>query len=162
VSMSELDAERAWELLGEVMDPEIPVVSLVEMGIVREVAVEGSTVHVTLTPTFTGCPAFHVMKEEVEARLKAAGAGEVQIRVTHSPPWSSDWISPEAREKLKKFGLAPPGPAHLLEVSLLEVAHCPYCDSANTRLKNSFGPTLCRAIYYCQDCSQPFEQFKPI
>ncbi|MCB0215760.1 MAG: phenylacetate-CoA oxygenase subunit PaaJ [Chloroflexi bacterium] len=155
--------EEIWEALDEVKDPEIPVVSLVEMGIVRAVRVEGERVTVDMTPTFAGCPALHVMRQEVEARLRALGFPEVEVRMLISPPWSSDWITPPAREKLKAFGLAPP-PRHggSIRLELLETARCPYCDSDRTRIRNTFGPTLCRVIWYCDACQQPFEQFKPI
>ena len=152
-----------WQLLTQIPDPEIPVVSIVEMGIVRDVIVEGGRVRVVMTPTFSGCPALHAIQDAIRERLLAAGAGQVEIEIRLAPAWSTDWITPEARQKLKDFGLAPP-PRHggLLEIALLEVAACPYCDSTNTSLKNSFGPTLCRAIYYCNACQQPFEQFKPL
>ena len=155
--------EEVWEALDEVKDPEIPVVSLVEMGIVRALRVEGERVIVDMTPTFAGCPALHVMRQEVEARLRALGFPEVEVRMLISPPWSSDWITPQAREKLKAFGLAPP-PKHggSITLELLETASCPYCDSDRTRIRNTFGPTLCRVIWYCDACQQPFEQFKPI
>jgi ring-1,2-phenylacetyl-CoA epoxidase subunit PaaD len=161
--MGRLDEKAVWEVLEEVKDPEIPVVSVVEMGIVREVEVQGDTVRVIMTPTFTGCPALHVMRQDIEIHLKKAGAENVQVDIRNSPPWSSNWITPEARVKLKQFGLAPP--PHVqgsLELSLLDVVRCPYCESENTEIKNSFGPTLCRAIFYCNNCQQPFEQFKPI
>jgi ring-1,2-phenylacetyl-CoA epoxidase subunit PaaD len=160
-----LTVELAWQLLEEVKDPEIPVVSLVEMGILREVEVspQGDFARVTLAPTFSGCPALHVMRQEVEDRLKQAGASSVEVVVSHNPPWSSDWIRPAAREKLRCFGLAPP-PVHggNFELPLLDVARCPHCGSEDTVLKNSFGPTLCRMIYACRACGQPFEQFKPL
>lgn len=149
--------------MDEVKDPEIPVVSVVEMGIVREVEVDGELVKVTITPTFSGCPAFRVMEEDIRDSLVKAGAEEVKIIVKHSPPWTSDWISGAAREKLKGFGLTPPV-CHkgFIDDTLLDTAACPYCGSDNTSLKNSFGPTLCRAIFYCNNCQQPFEQFKPV
>lgn len=152
-----------WKALEEVKDPEIPVVSLVEMGIVRDVEIEGQDVVVKITPTFAGCPALEVMIADVEARIRQLGAGEVTVQVVLSPPWSSDWITAEARVKLKSFGLAPP-PIHggRAEVIFYEVATCPYCDSKNTVVKNDFGPTLCRSIHYCRQCLQPFEQFKAL
>jgi ring-1,2-phenylacetyl-CoA epoxidase subunit PaaD len=116
-----------------------------------------------MTPTFIGCPAMNVMKDEIEKRLREAGAEEVEIRTVLSPAWSTDWMTSEARQKLKSFGLAPP-PRHagLIDLDLLEAAVCPYCGSPDTTLKNSFGPTLCRAIFVCNRCREPFEQFKPI
>lgn len=159
-----ITTDDIWLMLDEVKDPEIPVVSLVEMGIIRQVEIADETVIVTMTPTFSGCPALQVMKNDIEHRLRAAGINSVEVRQVLDPPWSSDWISPAARQKLKQFGLAPP-PRHggkLQEILLVDTVPCPYCDSTNTTLKNSFGPTLCRAIHYCHDCQQPFEQFKPL
>jgi len=164
MSQSTCTPEEIWQALDEVHDPEIPVVSLVEMGIVRDVAVDTTgRVKVTMTPTFAGCPALHVMREDIVAKLEGMGVTAVSVETVLSPPWSSDWITLAGRAKLKEFGLAPP-PQHggNLNVVLLDVAPCPYCDSTNTSLKNSFGSTLCRAIYYCHNCQQPFEQFKPL
>ncbi|MCB8966497.1 MAG: 1,2-phenylacetyl-CoA epoxidase subunit PaaD [Chloroflexota bacterium] len=154
-----------WQALNEVADPEIPVVSLVEMGIVRDVRLDeqANAVTVVITPTFSGCPALHVMRQDIETRLHTLGFSHVTVETTLHPPWSSDWISEEARVKLKTFGLAPP-PRHggRLEVTFFAPTACPYCNSTDTRVKNEFGPTLCRAIYYCHACQQPFEQFKAL
>jgi ring-1,2-phenylacetyl-CoA epoxidase subunit PaaD len=161
--MSSITVQGAWQILQQVKDPEIPVVSLVEMGMVRDIQVTGDTIDVTLTPTFVGCPALQVMQEEVHARLKEAGAREVRVITSHHPPWSSDWITPEGRQRLKVFGLAPPTRhSGNLELVQIELATCPYCDSEDTSLKNTFGPTACRMIFYCNACQQPFEQFKPV
>lgn len=161
--MQALTSKQVWQILEEVKDPEIPVVSVVEMGMIRQVSLDEDQVFVRMAPTFAGCPALQVMRSEIEARLQQAGANQVQVQLIFSPPWSTDWITTQARKKLKAFGLAPP-PQHGgdFERLLQEAATCPYCDSQNTQLKNDFGPTLCRAIYVCQDCKQPFEQFKPI
>ena len=161
--MELLTADRIWQLLEEVKDPEIPVVSVVEMGMIRNVGVEGQKTIAQMTPTFAGCPALGMIQASIAERLKQAGAREVKVKVTLSPPWSSDWITSGARRKLKELGLTTP-PLHKGQIEdALEVsAICPYCDSADTVLKNSFGPTLCRAIYVCNDCHLPFEQFKPI
>jgi ring-1,2-phenylacetyl-CoA epoxidase subunit PaaD len=152
-----------WQALEEIMDPEIPIVSMVEMGIVRNVSVEGDTVTVSMTPTFAGCPALDVMRTAIVEKLNSIGIQNVRVKTVLTPPWSSDWITEPARAKLKAFGLAPP-PIHGGNVTLFfptEVA-CPYCNSTNTRVTNNFGPTLCRAIYYCRNCQQPFEQFKAL
>lgn len=161
--MRHLTNEQVWKILEDVQDPEIPVISVVDLGLIRQVAVEADRVLVVMTLTFAGCPALQVMREEIARRLQEAGASQVEVRITHKPPWSSDWITEEGRRKLKDFGLAPP-PRHngAVELALQEAARCPYCASQNTQLKNSFGPTLCRAIYVCNDCRQPFEQFKPV
>jgi ring-1,2-phenylacetyl-CoA epoxidase subunit PaaD len=152
-----------WQALNNIADPEIPVVSLVEMGIVREAKLDDNGIEVIITPTFSGCPALDVMQKEVEAAMKALGFTAVTVTTVLSPPWSSDWITDEARAKLKAFGLAPPmRHGGNIEVTFFEPICCPRCDSANTAVRNSFGSTLCRAIYYCNECQEPFEQFKPL
>ena len=158
-----LTEAAAWKILEDVTDPEIPVVSLIEMGIIRAVRVDGEQITVKMTPTFSGCPALTVMIEDIERALRGAGAAAVEVKTVLSPPWSSDWITASGRAKLKAFGLAPP-PQHggNMVVTFFEPVACPRCDSTHTTIRNSFGPTLCRAIYYCEDCQEPFEQFKPI
>ena len=160
--MSLTEAE-VWQVLQGVADPEIPVISLVEMGIIRAVAIDGEQIAVQMTPTFSGCPALVVMAREIEQALLAAGAAAVSVETVLSPAWSSDWITASGRAKLKEFGLAPP-PLHggNVAVTLFDPVPCPRCDSTHTTIRNSFGPTLCRAIYYCEDCQEPFEQFKPL
>lgn len=155
--------EDIWRVLDEVMDPEIPVVSMVEMGIVRAVDLQDGTVVVSIAPTFAGCPALDVMREGIHARLGEMGLERVEVKTVLTPPWSSDWITHGGRAKLKAFGLAPP-PVHGGNVKLFfpDEVGCPYCGSTNTRMTNSFGPTLCRAIYVCRNCRQPFEQFKAL
>ncbi|MCI0397240.1 MAG: phenylacetate-CoA oxygenase subunit PaaJ [Chloroflexi bacterium] len=155
--------KEIWQALEEVKDPEIPVVSVVEMGIVRDVVVSEDEVVVKMTPTFAGCPALHVMERDIEERVRQLGAPAVTVETVLYPPWTSDWITDEARQKLKAFGLAPPAKhGGRLEITFYDLAACPYCNSTNTTVKNTFGPTLCRAIYYCNNCQQPFEQFKPL
>ena len=154
---------RIWKALEDVKDPEIPVISVVEMGIIRDILVEGKHVTVSMTPTFSGCPALHIMKRDIEACVRQLGWSHVTVKTALAPPWSSDWISDVGREKLRAFGLTPPnrhgGRAELI---FHELATCPYCNSKNTSLRNSFGPTLCRMIYFCNDCVQPFEKFKAL
>ena len=156
-------AEQVWQALEEVKDPEIPVVSLVEMGIIREVRVEGDAVRVKWTPTFSGCPALEVMGGDIEARIRQMGVEVVKVETALNPPWTTEWITAEGREKLKSVGLAPP-PRHNgnFVAVLLDPVECPHCGSTETSLKNGFGPTPCRMIYVCNSCSQPFEQFKPL
>lgn len=158
--LSEADA---WIVLETVVDPEIPVVSLLEMGIIRQVSVDDGHITVQMTPTFSGCPALAVMESDIETALLAAGAEKVTVEIVFSPAWSSDWINESGRAKLKEFGLAPP-PQHggNIVMTFFDAVRCPRCDSTNTTIRNTFGPTLCRAIYYCEDCQEPFEQFKPI
>ncbi len=151
------------EALDQVMDPEIPVVSVIGMGLIRDVSVTDDGVTVQLTPTFSGCPALHVIRADIESKVRSLGVDHVTVETVLNPPWTSDWISEEARSKLKAFGLAPP-PVHggRVELIFFDQVNCPYCDSEDTILKNGFGPTLCRAIYYCRACQQPFEQFKAL
>ena len=160
-------AQSIWQALESVMDPEIPVISLVEMGIIREIDISHSIISVTMTPTFSGCPALLEMETLIVEAVRGVGGIDSDIDVVVekqlNPPWTSDWISDVGREKLKGFGLQPPA-RHGGNVTLtfFDVVTCPRCDSKNTSLKNSFGSTLCRAIWVCNDCLEPFEQFKPL
>ena len=158
-----MTVERVWEALGEIPDPEIPAVSLVDLGVVRAVTLEGAKVRVEFTPTFLGCPAVEVMREQMTKRINELGA-EAEIDVA-AEGWSSDRITPEGRRKLEESGFAPPAhgraPTRLVEIQR-EVSRCPYCGSEDTRLENLFGPTPCRSIRYCASCRQPFEQFKTL
>jgi ring-1,2-phenylacetyl-CoA epoxidase subunit PaaD len=158
-----LSTEEVWQLLNQVYDPEIPAVSVVDLGLIRSFGVDGDRITIIMTPTFAGCPAIEVMRASITERLQSAGAKEVEVRLTLHPPWSTDWITPQGRQKLTVFGLAPP-PVHAgqLETILDAPRACPYCSSTNTECKNDFGSTLCRAIYVCRNCRQPFEAFKPI
>lgn len=159
---------RAWDALAEVPDPEIPVISVVDLGVIRSIEFKEDRVAVEMLPTFVGCPAIEVMRQQIEERLLAEGlARDVEVRLTFAEPWTSDRISHAGRERLRASGFAPPEAAasvsgDLEELAVLPVATCPYCGSRNTTLENPFGPTLCRAIYHCTDCRQPFEQFKRI
>ena len=155
--------EAIWQALNEVKDPEIPVISVVDMGIVREISLNENQVAVTMTPTFSGCPALHVMQKDIATRVTKLGYTDVSVKIALYPPWRTDWITAKGRKKLKDFGLAPP-PVHSgrSDIIFYDLAECPYCDSENTTLKNNFGPTLCRSIYFCEDCQQPFEQFKAL
>ncbi len=152
-------AEQVWEALEGIPDPEIPVVSLVDLGVIRSVDVDQGHVHVELTPTFLGCPALEFMKRALEDAVAGLGA-EPEIEVVHDDSWSTDKITPAGREKLRAAGFAPPAP-RLVQVQP-HVHRCPYCGSTDTRLENLFGPTPCRSLRYCESCRQPFEQFKTI
>ncbi len=155
--------DAIWRTLSGVMDPEIPVVSLVEMGIIRSVEVSGEDVTVTITPTFSGCPALEVMQKDIVSALHNVGYAHAKVEVVLSPPWTTDWITDSARSKLRTFGITPPA-FHNGDIgqTLLQPAECPYCGSMKTTLRNNFGPTPCRMILTCNDCLQPFEQFKPL
>jgi ring-1,2-phenylacetyl-CoA epoxidase subunit PaaD len=157
--------ERVWEALAEIPDPEIPTISLVDLGVVRDVAVEDDRVRVEFTPTFLGCPALEVMRDQMAESIRALG-GEPDVQVILDDSWSTDRITPEGREKLRRSGFAPPAPREPAPPQLVQLQSaafkCPYCGSKDTRLENIFGPTPCRSIRYCASCRQPFEQFKTI
>jgi len=162
-------SERVWAELANIADPEIPAISLVDLGVIGSVDVDDQRVSVQLLPTFIGCPAIGIMREQIRTRLSALGVADaVEVNVSFDPPWTSDRISPHGRERLRLSGFAPPqipetpGLIGLDDLAILPIAECPYCSSRNTTLENPFGPTLCRAIYHCADCHQPFEQFKAI
>ncbi|MEA2434935.1 MAG: ring,2-phenylacetyl-CoA epoxidase subunit PaaD [Actinomycetota bacterium] len=155
-----------WNALAGVPDPEIPAVSVVDMGMVGSVDVEGSTARIVMLPTFTGCPAIDVILKDVRAAVGMVPAiDSVTVSTSFDPPWTTERITEEGRVKLKEFGLAPPtgqGPVLITQIGLPEVSICPFCGSRNTHNENPFGPTPCRALYYCDDCRNPFEQFKPV
>jgi len=158
-----LTEERVWAELAEIADPEIPVISLVELGVIREVEVGEDGVRVALRPTFAGCPALHVMRAQIDERLRALGAARVEVEIVLDPPWSTDDIRPEARPKLAAYGLAPaPSPIIHLEAVLAAPRQCPHCGSADTEVRNDFGATPCRTIHFCRHCRQPFEGMKPV
>jgi ring-1,2-phenylacetyl-CoA epoxidase subunit PaaD len=158
-------AEQVWAALDEVPDPEIPVISLVDLGVVRDVQVEGDRVRVAFTPTFLGCPALEVMRGALAAKVEELGAS-AEVEVVADDSWSTDRISQAGREKLRAAGLAPPTPRAAGPTTLVQLQskafRCPYCGSTETRLENIFGPTPCRSIRWCETCRQPFEQFKTI
>jgi len=149
--------------LESVTDPEIPVVSVVEMGMIAGVHVKGDCVVIDMTPTFVGCPALDVIRENIRAAVSAVTPAHVTVNVVFDPPWTSDRISASGREKLKAFGLAPPDErCSGGSVQTLERTSCPYCNSLDTDLESLFGPTLCRSIHYCRNCLQSFEHFKAV
>jgi ring-1,2-phenylacetyl-CoA epoxidase subunit PaaD len=158
-------AEQVWAAFEEIPDPEIPVVSLVDLGVIRSVDVQEGHVHVEFTPTFLGCPALEVMKRALKESVAALG-GEADVEVVTDDSWSTDKITPAGREKLRAAGFAPPAPREASAPKLVQlqaqVHRCPYCGSTETRLENIFGPTPCRSLRYCESCRQPFEQFKTI
>lgn len=152
---------RIW--LEEVKDPEIPVLSLVDLGVITHIEVSDQAVRVEMTPTFVGCPAMDYMQKEVIACLQKNGIENPVVEINFREAWSSDKITEKGKVALKKYGLAPPPDNRLFtDLEVLERAICPRCESDNTELKSPFGPTLCRAIYYCNTCKEAFEQFKPV
>ena len=158
--------DAIWDALAGVADPEIPAVSVIDMGMIKDVTVADGNAHVVVLPTFTGCPAIAVIEADVAAAVRAVdGVESVEVSTSFTPPWTTERITFDGRRKLKEFGLAPPtgsGPVLITDIGLPKVAVCPFCGSRNTQNENAFGPTPCRALYYCNDCRNPFEQFKPI
>ena len=157
--------DDVWEALAEVPDPEIPVISVVDLGVVRDVAVEDGRARVEFTPTFLGCPALEVMREQMASRVRELGV-DAEVEVILDDSWSTDRITPQGRERLRAAGFAPPAPRSAGAPQLVQlqskIFRCPYCGSTDTRLENVFGPTPCRSLRYCESCRQPFEQFKTI
>jgi ring-1,2-phenylacetyl-CoA epoxidase subunit PaaD len=151
--------------LAGIPDPEIPVISIVDLGVVKNVRIEDERVHVDFTPTFMGCPALETMRTQMEEAIRGLGA-EPEVEVVLDDSWSTDRISAEGREKLREAGFAPPAPRSAGQPTLIQLERgpfrCPYCRSTDTKLENVFGPTPCRSLRYCNTCRQPFEQFKTI
>jgi ring-1,2-phenylacetyl-CoA epoxidase subunit PaaD len=158
-------ADDVWAALAEIPDPEIPVISLVDLGVVKDVDVDEERVRIEFTPTFMGCPALEAMQRAMAAKVEELGAVP-EIEVVLDDSWSTDRITPAGREKLRLAGFAPPTPRPAGKLDLVQLRsgafRCPYCGSTETRLDNLFGPTPCRSIRYCDACRQPFEQFKTI
>lgn len=161
--------DRAWDVLATVNDPEIPVISVLDLGIVRDVAaLDGGGLRVTVTPTYSGCPATEVIARDIRTALEDAGLGPVELVTQRSPAWTTDWISDAGREKLRAYGIAPPPttapgcPVSSILSGLPDSVPCPRCGSANTERLAQFGSTPCKALYRCKDCAEPFDYFKPI
>lgn len=155
--------EQILELLTEVKDPEVPVLNIVEMGVVRDVEFEDEKVRVVITPTYSGCPAMKTIEDEIVEALNNHDIKNVKTKTIFSPPWTTDWISEETKQKLKDYGIAPPGRTSAELVDLRSsITVCPFCDSENTELKSEFGSTACKSLHFCKDCNQPFEHFKCI
>jgi len=159
--------EAVLAVLDGVMDPEVPVLSVRELGIVRDVGVdEAGAVMVTVTPTYSGCPAIQVIEQDIRSALARAGY-RANVVTTYAPAWTTDWIEPAARAKLKAYGIAPPGPrtddGGLVQLMRRRAAaQCPYCDSYETEVRSEFGSTACKSVCWCRACRQPFEEFKAI
>ncbi len=158
-----LTEAKILEWLDEVKDPEIPVLSLVDLGVITEVSIDEHKVNITMTPTFVGCPAIDYMKQDIVEVLNSYGVDNVDVKVTFDTQWNSNMITEKGRAALKKFGLAPP-PKHdlIVDIDILENIECPNCGSHDSILKTPFGPTACRSIHFCNSCKETFEQFKPL
>jgi ring-1,2-phenylacetyl-CoA epoxidase subunit PaaD len=172
-SVDRASVDQVWRWLSEVPDPEIPVISLTDLGIIRDVAWDGDTLVVTVTPTYSGCPATTIINFDIERALREHGVGKLRLERRLSPPWTTDWISPEGRDKLRAYGIAPPidgtaadgrlmaRVASLAGGSNLDIP-CPRCGSLHTEKVSQFGSTPCKASYRCKDCLEPFDYFKCI
>lgn len=162
ISQNSLE-KKVWQLLEEVPDPEIPVLNILDLGIVRavNVAADGG-VEVVITPTYSGCPAMNMIEALIKMGLAAGGVAAVTVKTVLSPSWTTDWIKPEAKDKLRAFGIAPPQYQARLDKILFEktVVPCPICDSTHTEEISAFGSTACKAMYRCLDCKEPFDYFK--
>jgi len=162
--MTTITEEQVVEWLREVKDPEIPVADVVGMGIVRDVTLGDEAVRVAITPTYSGCPAMEVIARDIETELRRKGCEQVEVSLVHAPAWTTDWMDEATRRALKEYGIAPPQKtcgASPLEQPRESVA-CPRCDTVDIRLTSRFGSTACKALYYCNNCQEPFEQFKCI
>lgn len=159
---SRADPELAalWELLEEVKDPEIPVLSLRDLGILRGVHRDAGQLRVVITPTYSGCPAMRAIEDELRAVLARAGHARVAVETRLSPAWTTDWMTPQGREKLRAYGIAPPVAADPEDPEQEPLVGCPHCGSADTRRVSEFGSTACKALYQCQACREPFDYFK--
>ena len=157
-----LDEQAIWQELGKITDPEIPVLSLVDMKIIRRVTIQNDAVSVLISPTFVGCPALEHIKNEIRTRLGELGCSSVEIQTTYSPPWSTDMLDEHVREKLRAFGIAPPAQTSEIPATFTIPAACPFCGSLHTHMESEFGATLCKQLFYCNDCRQSFERFKTI
>jgi ring-1,2-phenylacetyl-CoA epoxidase subunit PaaD len=160
-----LAVNRIRQLLQEVKDPEIPVLNIEELGVLRDVQYADGKYHILITPTYSGCPAIQAMIDDIKSVLEKNGIQNYSIEMVYSPPWTTDWLSAQAREKLREYGIAPPAHStaeHLqgLHTGKSRPVSCPFCGSSDTRLTSAFGSTACKALHYCQNCCQPFEEFK--
>ncbi len=151
--------------LQNILDPEIPVINIVEMGIVRDIEFLGDELLVKITPTYSGCPAMKTIEDEIITELNSKGFEKVTVKKVYNPAWSTDWLTEEARKKLKEYGIAPPeGKAEdeFYRDVITKPIECPYCNSKETKLTSQFGSTACKSLHYCNECQQPFEHFKCI
>ncbi|MDX2417132.1 MAG: phenylacetate-CoA oxygenase subunit PaaJ [Xanthomonadales bacterium] len=154
------ETARLFDLLSSVVDPEIPVLTLQDLGVLRDISIEEGEVKVTITPTYAGCPAMETMRADIEATMAAAGYEQVKVQQKLSPAWTTDWMSQHGRDKLRAYGIAPPDSTACGQS--LGQMKCPQCNSAKVKLISEFGSTACKALYQCQDCREPFDYFKCI
>ena len=154
------ETDRLFELLSSVVDPEIPVLTLQDLGVLRDISITDGEVKVSITPTYSGCPAMETMRADIESTLAAAGYEQVVVQQNLSPAWSTDWMTENGREKLRAYGIAPPISTTCSQPG--GQIQCPQCNSAEVKLISEFGSTACKSLYQCQDCREPFDYFKCI
>lgn len=158
------DSQLLWSYLEEIKDPEIPVLSIVDLGIVREVTIEEKSVLVTITPTYTGCPAMDMIAAAIKMELMSRGYADVLVKLVISPAWTTDWMTEKGKQQLKEYGIAPPNPRQQVCNDKLfapdEAVQCPHCESWHTHRISEFGSTACKALCQCDDCKEPFDYFK--
>lgn len=163
-SQSNILTTTIWNILHDIYDPEVPVLSIVDLGIVRDVVVNDEAAFILITPTYTGCPAMDVIRMNIKMALLEKGLGNVEIKTILSPAWTTDWISEKGKQQLKAFGIAPPNSTHsvcTIDAFVAdEAVQCPRCLSFNTKAISRFGSTACKALYQCNDCHEPFDYFK--
>lgn len=153
--------QRAWEVVAGVVDPEIPVLTIADLGVLRDVAINDGCVEVAITPTYSGCPAMNMIKLEIELALERSGFRNSKVCTVLSPAWTTDWMSEEGRRKLREYGIAPPQPASPRRALFgVEQVACPQCGSSDTEVLSEFGSTSCKALWRCRSCREPFDYFK--
>jgi ring-1,2-phenylacetyl-CoA epoxidase subunit PaaD len=158
-----LALEDIWQLLQEVKDPEVPVLSVIDLGIVRSIKVVNDSVHIIITPTYSGCPAVDIISMDIRLKLLEHGIKNIEVKQTLSPAWTTDWMTEEGKQKLKAYGIAPPNPKQQFckeEMFSQEAVECPQCNSHHTEVISQFGSTACKALYRCNDCKEAFDYFK--
>lgn len=157
--------DQIWQWLEQVSDPEIPVLTVVDLGVIREVEYNGDKVVVKITPTYSGCPAMNEIEENIKVKLKEEGLKNVEVQTILSPPWTTDWMTEKGKEKLREYGIAPPEGSSADKTVLFgkaKTVKCPHCGSTKTNMVSQFGSTACKALYKCKDCWEPFDYFKCI
>ena len=162
--VSDISTRRIWSLLEEVNDPEVPVLSVIDLGIIRDVVVNDDEVRIVITPTYSGCPAMDMIRANIKMTLLANGYKNINVVQTLSPAWTSDWMTEKGKQKLKEYGIAPPNATqqvcHPGSFAAEEAIQCPHCNSYHTHRVSEFGSTACKALYQCDDCKEPFDYFK--
>lgn len=162
--ITKYDRTELISFLSQIPDPEIPVINIYEMGIIRDVTFEDDVCKVTITPTYTGCPAMKLIEDQIKETLNGQGITKVEVAMVYKPAWTTDWMTAETKEKLRKYGISPPvnSSCNKIVTSLQHAIHCPICNSQNTTLISKFGSTACKSLYRCNSCKEPFEYFKCI